>query len=72
MRIALEEVGATMADMVQYTAYVTDVSKLNEFLEVRERYTNKANPAAGTLVEVKSLAYPEYLIEIEGTAVTQA
>ena len=35
MRIALEEVGATMADIVQYIAYVTDVSKLNEFQEVR-------------------------------------
>jgi enamine deaminase RidA (YjgF/YER057c/UK114 family) len=68
----LEEVGATMADMVQYTAYVTDVSKLNEFQEVRDKYINKANPAAGTLVEVKSLAFPDYLIEIEGIAVTQA
>jgi enamine deaminase RidA (YjgF/YER057c/UK114 family) len=61
-----------MADMVQYTAYVTDVSKLNEFQEVRDKYINKANPAAGTLVEVKSLAFPDYMIEIEGIAVTQA
>ena len=72
MRIALEEVGATMADIVQYTAYVTDMSKLDEFQQARNQYINKANPAAGTLVEVKSLAHPDYLIEIEGIAVTQA
>ena len=70
MRIALEEVGATMADLCTYTAYVTDISKRAEFSEVRNQYINKANPAAGTLVEVTGLASPDYMIEIEGIAVT--
>lgn len=72
MRIALEDAGATMADLVQYTAYVTDISKIAEFQVVRDRYVNKSNPAAGTLVEVKALGNPEFMLEIEGIAVTQA
>ena len=72
MRIALEDAGATMADLVQYTAYVTDISKIPEFQVVRDRYVNKSNPAAGTLVEVKALGNPEFMLEIEGIAVTQA
>ena len=72
MRIALEDAGATMADLVQYTAYVTDISKIAEFQVVRDRYVNKSNPAAGTLVGVKALGNPEFMLEIEGIAVTQA
>ena len=47
MRIALEEVGATMADIVQYTAYVTDMSKLDEFQQARNQYINKATQPLG-------------------------
>ena len=67
VKITLEEVGATLEDLAQYTAYVTDASKLADFHRARAEFF-KGDIPPGTVVEVEGLPRPEYLIEIKGIA----
>lgn len=66
--IALEAAGAGFGDVVKITNYVTDASEYPKIAPVREEYLKEPYPAS-TLIEVKSLIYPELLIEIEAIAV---
>lgn len=68
LRVALEAAGATFADVVKITNYVTDVSEYAKIAPVREEYLKEPYPAS-TMVEVKGLMYPELKIEIEAVAV---
>ena len=45
-------------------------SQRNVIGEVRGRYLSGDNPPASTLVGISALASPDFLIEIEATAVT--
>jgi reactive intermediate/imine deaminase len=65
---ALKAAGASFADVVKITNYVTDAAEYPKIAPVREEYLTEPYPAS-TLVEVKSLLYPELLIEIEAVAV---
>jgi reactive intermediate/imine deaminase len=69
IKSALEAVGATFKDVVKLNIYVVDVSQLQAFREVRDKFVNTENPPASTLVEVRRLVRDEFLIEIEATAV---
>lgn len=60
--------GASLHDVVKITQFVTDMSRFIETQEVRREYFTDPPPAA-TTVEIKSLAFPELLIEIEVVAV---
>lgn len=60
--------GASLNDVVKITQFVTDMSRFIETQEVRREYFTDPPPAA-TTVEIKSLAFPELLIEIEVVAV---
>lgn len=66
--VALEAVGATAADLVKLTTFVTDLSELAAFRAVRDRYLDPAHPPASTLVQVTRLFRPEFLIEVEALA----
>lgn len=68
LRIALAAAGATFADVVKITNYVTDKSEYAEIAPIREEYLKEPYPAS-TLVEVASLIFPGLKIEIEATAV---
>lgn len=68
IKAVLAKAGATLDDVVKITSFVTDMSKLGDVLEVRTEYFGK-EPPASTTVEVKSLAFPDLLIEIEAVAV---
>lgn len=68
LRMALEAAGATFADVVKITNYVTDVTEYAKIAPVREEYLKEPYPAS-TMVEVKGLMYPELKIEIEAVAV---
>jgi enamine deaminase RidA (YjgF/YER057c/UK114 family) len=70
LKIAVEAAGGTMADVAKITIYVTDLSQISSFREVREQYLT-GNLPASTLVQVVSLARPEYLLEIEAFAVVK-
>jgi 2-iminobutanoate/2-iminopropanoate deaminase len=56
--------GATMADIVKVTAYVTDINSLDKIAPVRLRYFPKDGPAS-VLVEVSRLVEPDIMLEMD-------
>ena len=67
----LEAAGATLDDVVKVTVFVTNVAEQYAPIhEVRAEFFKRDYPAS-TLVEIKALAGPDLLIEIEAIAVTQ-
>ncbi len=64
----LERAGATLKDVVRTRIYVTDISRWEEFGRAHGEAFNKIKPCT-TLVEVSALISPEYLVEIEATAI---
>jgi enamine deaminase RidA (YjgF/YER057c/UK114 family) len=69
IKVLLEEVEATLDNVVKITIYTVNIEKFIKTTHgIREKYF-KENPPASTLVEVKRLANPEYLIEVEATAI---
>ena len=69
VKTVLQAAGATLQDVVKVTVFLTDISRLMETHEVRAQYFSEPVPAS-TAVEVKALAFPDLLIEIEAVAVT--
>jgi enamine deaminase RidA (YjgF/YER057c/UK114 family) len=68
LKAVLEEAGGTLDDLVMTTTYITDREYREGYNEVR-RGIYKKDPPTSTLVIVKGLAHPDYLIEIAGIAV---
>ena len=60
----LAGVGATPADVVKATIFVTDMASRAAVAEARRRCFGDAAPAS-TFVEVSRLADPEWLVEVE-------
>jgi 2-iminobutanoate/2-iminopropanoate deaminase len=60
--------GGTMANVVKITTYVTDMRYRPDLAPIREEFLGKKGPAS-TLVEIPSLAHPDWMIEIEAIAV---
>jgi reactive intermediate/imine deaminase len=63
----LEAGGASFADVLKVTVYLTDISDRQRINPVREEFFGAARPAS-TLVEVTALALPEMLVEFEAVA----
>lgn len=68
IKAALAAVGADFSHVVKLNIYVVDRSQLPLLREVRALYVNTQAPPASTLVEVRSLAQEEFLLEIEAIA----
>ena len=64
----LERAGATMKDVIRTRMYVTDISCWREFGKAHAEVFKDIKPST-SLLEVKALIDPEYLIEIEATAI---
>jgi len=64
----LKRAGATMKDVVRVRMFVTDISRWQEYGKAHSEYFKDIKPC-NTMVEVKALIEPEYLIEIEATAI---
>ena len=71
LRLALAAAGATWNDVVVTRLYVVNfkAEQLPIIREVRSRFVSPEHPPASTLVGVTALAHPDWLIEIEATAV---
>ena len=65
---ALEAAGATLADVVKTTTYVTDMDEYFRHQDVRMRYFAQALPTS-TTVQVSRLSRPEFMVEIEAFAI---
>ena len=69
IEIALRAAGATLANIVKTTTYLTSADYIGPSREVRvERYKNLEAPPANTLLIISRLAEPEMLIEIDVVA----
>ncbi len=67
LQAVLKETGATLDNLVMTTIYLTDRKYREGYNRVRNQYY-KGAPPTSTLVVVKGLANPDYMIEIAGVA----
>lgn len=68
IKAALAAAGASFGDVVKLTFYVTDASQVQAVRDVRDRFIDAARPPASTLVEVRRLVRPEFLLEVDAIA----
>ena len=69
LKATLASAGATFGDLTKITVFATKLEYRAKIGEVRARYIPQPPPAS-TFVVVTSLADPDFLVEIEGVAVT--
>ena len=63
----IKAAGGTMDDLIKMTVYVVNIKNNTEVWRARREFFTGDFPAS-TLVEVRSLAKPEVLVEIESVA----
>jgi enamine deaminase RidA (YjgF/YER057c/UK114 family) len=71
LKLRLDEAGASLNDVVKLSFYLTDVTDIQIVRDVRDTYVNREYPPASTLVVVKELFRPEFMIEVEAIAATK-
>ncbi len=72
LNTALQAAGGSFRNVVKLNYYIVETVERSEFFAyraVRDKYVDTANPPAATVVIVKGLFMPEFLIEIEAVAV---
>ncbi|HXH10900.1 MAG TPA: Rid family hydrolase [Alphaproteobacteria bacterium] len=67
----IEAAGANMDDVVKVNIFVTDIKRREEVWKARREFFTGDFPVS-TLVEVRALAAPELLVEIEAVAILGA
>jgi enamine deaminase RidA (YjgF/YER057c/UK114 family) len=67
----IEEAGGQMSDLVKVVVYITDVRHREAVYRTMGEYIKDVHPVSTGLV-VQALARPEWLVEIDGTAVIPA
>jgi enamine deaminase RidA (YjgF/YER057c/UK114 family) len=69
----LEAAGSNLGDIVKMTYYVTDLKKCHPAIqEVRPEFISGSVMPCSTLVEIKGLRNPEWMIELDVVAVKGA
>ena len=72
LNTALEAAGATFKHVIKLNYYIVDRVERSDFFayrEVRDQYVDTANPPAATVIVIRGLFLPEFLVEIEAVAV---
>jgi len=69
LELCLKAAGATLSDVVGTTCYLTNMAYKDILGEITTKYFGFETPPTATWVMVASLAFPEYLLEIEAIAV---
>jgi len=68
VELVLREAGCSFDDIVKLTVYLKREEDFFKVTEARKKILGKNFPAS-TLVQVRSLAYPDLLVEVEAIAV---
>jgi len=68
---AIEAAGGRLEDVIRTRLYLTDMSKWQEVGRAHGEFFGDIRPAS-TMVEVKGLVRPEWLVEIEADCVISA
>ncbi len=68
LETGLASVGATWANVVKITTFLTRREDIEGYRAARQRHIPN-DPPASTLLFISGLAHPDYLIEVEATAV---
>ena len=68
---AVEAAGGTLSDIVALRIYIVDIAENVDAVGGALRDVFPTNPPTSTWIGVSSLAVPEFLIEIEATAVLE-
>jgi enamine deaminase RidA (YjgF/YER057c/UK114 family) len=66
----LEEAGASMNDVVRTRIFTTDITQFDNIAKAHGAYFGSIKPTTG-IYEISKLVAPEYMIEIEFTAIVQ-
>ncbi|HKP32508.1 MAG TPA: RidA family protein [Chitinophagaceae bacterium] len=64
----LKRAGAGLEHVIRTRMFVTDISRWEEYGKAHGEFFGEIKPCT-TMVEVKGLISPEYLVEIEATAI---
>jgi 2-iminobutanoate/2-iminopropanoate deaminase len=67
LAIAVEAAGAELKDLLRTNTYVTDIDEYFKHVDVRMDFYSHAMPTS-TTVEVRRLAQPELMVEIDAIA----
>lgn len=67
LKTVLVEAGAGIENIIKCTYYLVDISQVATVREVRNGYFKGQSPAS-TVLEVRQLVHPDWLIEIEAVA----
>jgi 2-iminobutanoate/2-iminopropanoate deaminase len=68
IKALVEAGGGKMSDVVKINTYVTDIRYRADLVPIRHEFFGPKLPAS-TLITTPALAHPDWLIEVEATAV---
>jgi len=69
LKLALAAANAKFEHVVKVTGFFVDISDIQTYLEIRNRYVNTKAPPASTAIQISKLAHDGALFEIEAIAV---